>query len=306
MWSPAWAGCARTFTQVQAALAPAVHISETHVRTLYHEAYLPLLAASARQHHAALTRLAEQTGGLLLACDGLAPQGGEPQIWCVYELLTGLLLRAGWVSQVDQPTFERFLAPLAATWPIRAVLSDKQQGLEAAIGTVFPQAAHQLCQAHFICRLADPLEQADAQLGQAVRQAVRAGLGPALRVEAPTATATGGILTVTGLLPEPLPSTPPAALPAPAPPDADPPVPVGPPRANELVAELLRRVRYLLSLNGHRPNRWAGVEMVMGLEDVLQLSRELLAHRLHADLLRLVQALEAALGQVAAQVATVR
>ena len=35
------------FAQVQAALAPTVHISETHVRTLYQEAYLPLLAASA-------------------------------------------------------------------------------------------------------------------------------------------------------------------------------------------------------------------------------------------------------------------
>ncbi len=287
---------ALTFTQVQAALAPTVQISETHVRTLYHEAYLPLLAASIRRHHAALTRLADQHGGLLLACDGLAPQGGEPQLWCVYELLTGLLLRAGWVSQVDQPTFERFLQPLAATWPVRAVLSDKQQGLEAAIGTVFPRAAHQLCQAHFICRLADPIAPADAQLGQAVRQAVRAGLGPALRVEAPTATASSGILTVTGLLPAPLPA---AAL------DADSP-PADTQRANELVAELLRRVRYLLSLNGHQPERWAGLEMVMGLEEVRQLSRELLAHRSHADLTVLAQTLDEVLRQAADRVAGLR
>jgi len=72
------------------------------------------------------------------------------------------------------------------------------------------------------------------------------------------------------------------------------------------VTELLRRVRYLLSLNGHRPGRWAGVEMVTGLEAVLHLSRELLAHRLHADLVRLVQTLEGALGQVADRVTGVR
>lgn len=183
-----------TFTQVHATLVPTVQIAPATVRVLYHEAYLPLLAVTARQHTAALTHCAQQTGGLLLALDGLAPAGGEPQLWCVYDLLSGLLLRAGWLSQFDQATFETFLAPLATTWPIRAVLSDKQRGLEAAIASVFPQAAHQLCQAHYLCRLADPIEPADAQLGQAVRQAVRAGLGPALRVEAPTASASGGIL----------------------------------------------------------------------------------------------------------------
>jgi hypothetical protein len=295
---------ALTFAQVQAALSPAVQISPTQVRTLYHEAYLPLRAASARAHRAALTLLAEQHGGLLLACDGLAPQGGEPQLWCVYELLTGLLLRAGWVSQVDQPTFERFLHPLAAIWPVRAVLSDKQQGLEAAIGTVFPQAAHQLCQAHYLCRLADPIEPADAQLGQAVRQSVRAGLGPALRVEAPTPTALGGILTVTGILPEPLPPAPPAPPVAAPAPGAAPPASTS--RANALVVELLRRVRYLLSLNGHRPGRWAGLDMADGLAEVLQLGQELLAHRTHADLTTLVQTLAGMLGQVADRVARVR
>ncbi len=137
-----------TFTQVHAALVPTVQLAPATVRILYQEAYLPLLAASARAHRDVLTRLAAEHGGLLLALDGLAPEGGEPQLWCVYDLLTSLLLRAGWLSQFDQASFETFLAPLATAWPIRAVLNDKQRGLEAAIATVFPTAAHQLCQAH--------------------------------------------------------------------------------------------------------------------------------------------------------------
>src|SRR5215211_6890962 len=60
-----------TFAQVQATLAPSIQISCSGVRLLYHDAYLPLLAASTRPHQTALTLLAEQHGGLLLALDGL-------------------------------------------------------------------------------------------------------------------------------------------------------------------------------------------------------------------------------------------
>ena len=194
---------ALSFVEVHAALAEQVQISLSQVRTLYQEAYLPLLVAAERPHHAALTRLAEQHGGLLLALDGLAPAGGEPQLWCVYEIRTGLLLRAGPLSQYDHPAFATFLQPLAATWPVRAVLSDRQQGLDAAIAAVFPAAAHQLCQAHYLCRLADPLAIAAMHLAMGVRKAVRSGCGPDLRAEQTTGSTTGGVLTVTGLLPDP-------------------------------------------------------------------------------------------------------
>src|SRR5215218_2319656 len=264
-----------TFAQVQATLAPSIQISCSGVRLLYHDAYLPLLAASTRPHQTALTLLAEQHGGLLLALDGLAPEGGEPQLWCVYELLTGLLVRAGWLSQFDQATFETFVQPLAAAWAIRAVLSDKQQGLEAAIGTVFGAAAHQLCQAHYLCRLADPLATTDMAVAKTVRAAVRGSLGPALRAEAPLGGPARGVLTVTGILPNPLP--PPPATGIPAPPDSSPgPAPAA---AAVVVDALLGRIRYLLTLRPHPPDRWAGLDLVAGLEEILGLSQQLLAHR---------------------------
>src|SRR6266568_9469194 len=73
--------------------------------------YLPLLACHERQHRAHLAQIAQQQGGLIVALDGLAPQGGEPQIWFIRELSSGLTLRSGWLCQQDQPTFEAFLEP---------------------------------------------------------------------------------------------------------------------------------------------------------------------------------------------------
>jgi hypothetical protein len=36
--------------------------------------------------------------GLILGLDGLAPEGGEPQLWLVRELQTRLTLRCGWLA----------------------------------------------------------------------------------------------------------------------------------------------------------------------------------------------------------------
>jgi hypothetical protein len=119
-----------TYSEIHTDLASRVRISESHIRYLYQHLYLPLLACHERQHHAHLAQVAKQQGGLIVALDGLAPQGGEPQIWFIRELASGLTLRSGWLSQQDQPTFEAFLAPLKhLEWPILAVLSDKQKGL---------------------------------------------------------------------------------------------------------------------------------------------------------------------------------
>jgi len=287
------------FAEVHTALAGHVQISRSQIRTLYQEAYLPLLAAADRTHHAALTHLAEQEGGLLLALDGLAPAGGEPQLWCVYELHTGLLLRAGWLSQYDHTAFAAFLQPLAATWPVRAVLSDKQQGLEAAIAAVFPTAAHQLCQAHYLCRLADPVAVADMDLAMSVRKAVRHSCGVDLRAEPTAGAAPSGVLTVTGLLPNP----PVGATGAAVPPGMPAPLPDP---ATALVGAILQRVRYLLTLTTHSPHRFAGLEVVDGLTAILALGTQLLTHRTEARLAALVAALGPVVATVQAAVGRLR
>jgi hypothetical protein len=190
------------FVAIHADLRAHIPISEAEVRYLYHQQYLPLLACLERQQLAQLSVVAAQTG-LLLSLDGLAPEGGEPQLWVVRELQTGLTVRSGWLSQQDQATFSSFLQPIAAQgWQVRAILSDKQRGLEPAVAAVFPAIPHAWCQLHYLNNAAEPVAAAVEQLKVTLRQAIRDRVGPLIRQEA--GPAAPGVLTVTGLLPSPL------------------------------------------------------------------------------------------------------
>ena len=168
------------------------------------------------------------------------------------ELQTGLTVRSGWLSQQDQATFRSFLQPIAAQgWRVRAILSDKQRGLEPAVAAVFPAIPHAWCQLHYLNNAAEPVAAAVEQLKVTLRQAIRDRVGPLIRQEAgPEAP---GVLTVTGLLPSPLA---PAAAGTAATPGATAPTPA---EARErIVKDLLRRVRYLLTLKAARPSAWRG------------------------------------------------
>jgi hypothetical protein len=302
-----------TYAEIHADLTPQIQLAESQVRRLYQQVYLPLLACHERQHHDRLTQVAAQHGGLVLALDGLAPEGGEPQLWCIRELLTGVVLRSGWLSGQDQTTFEGFLLPLRTlAWPLRAIVSDKQRGLVPAIATVLPTTPHQFCQTHYLRNLAAPLAATDSALTVTLRQAVRQELGPLLRADQPPDPSAPGVLTMTGLLvgsappadTPPVPAAPePAASPAPAagnPPDQD------MQRATDVVNHVLRRIRYLLTLKGRPPLRLAGMETYAGLQEVLTLGQRLLTHRDDPQLAHLVRGLQAALAPLAARVAEVQ
>ena len=282
-----------TYREIHTALASQIRISESHVGYLYQQVYLPLLACHERQHRDHLAQIAQAQGGLIIALDGLAPQGGEPQIWCIRELTSGFTLRSGWLSQQDQPTFEAFLKPLKhLEWPILAVLSDKQKGLVPAVATVLPQSRHQFCQAHYLRSLAEPLAEADAAFKMALRQSVRQQVGDVLRQDSQTAPGQAGVLTMTGLLPSPLakPTTPGAQSSPPrdirTAPEA---------KADEVITQLCRHTRYLLTLKGRPPLRLAGMETYERLQNVAQCSLDLLAEHYAPRLVQLYQGLQAAL-----------
>ena len=65
-------GC-QSFQAIRDDLHHRMAISESQVRHLYHECYLPLLACHERQQWAKLTAVAEKTG-LILGLDGLMPR----------------------------------------------------------------------------------------------------------------------------------------------------------------------------------------------------------------------------------------
>jgi hypothetical protein len=301
-----------TYTEIHADLAPQIQISPAHIRHLYTQVFLSLVACHEQQQHVRLAQAAQHHGGLILALDGLAPEGGEPQLWCIRELLTGLVLRSGWLARQDQSTFEAFLHPLRElAWPIRAVVSDKQRGLVPAIATVLPTTPHQFCQNHYLRNLAEPLATIDSALNVTVRKAVRHHLGPLLLADRPPDPAQPGVLTMTGLLSDPSPTSSVVPPPAPeqafgaaasaevAPPDHRSGVDT-PTVADTVVTQLLRRTRYLLTLKGRPPLRLAGLETVAGLQEVAQVSATLLSHRHDERLASLTRGLQQALTQVEA------
>jgi Transposase, Mutator family len=286
-----------TYSEIHLALSARLSISEAHVRYLYQHVYLPLLACHERQQGGRLAQVAQEQGGLIIALDGLAPQGGEPQIWFIRDLSTGLTLRSGWLAQLDQITFEAFLAPLKhLEWPILAVLSDKQTGLVPAVATVLPNSRHQFCQAHYLRNLAEPLAAADAAFKGELRKTVREQVGDVLRPEPRRLPGHAGVLTVTGLLSSLVeePTAPTCPRPAPA---------VAPtalaPAAEQVITQLVCHTRYLLTLKGRPPLRLAGMETYERLHSVACLSLDLLAKRYDPRLAHLYQGLRAALSPFA-------
>ena len=285
------------FEKIQAQLVPRIQISESQVRYVYHRKYLPLMACQERQHLAELQTLA-RTQGLIIGLDGLVVEGGEPQLWVVRELQMGWTLRCGWLNSEDATAFTAFLQPLAdLDLCVRAVMQDKQRGLVPVVQVVFPHAKQGFCQAHYFKNAAAPVADADKQMKITLRQAVREDVGDLIRqkqAENPESS------TVTGLLPSPLPAATLASL--------SPAAPAAPDPAAEheaLVQDLLRRVRYLLTLKGRAPFRFAGMEMYNRLHEVVQCLNPLLRHRSDPRLERLRAGLRQALAAVRSDYAEV-
>jgi hypothetical protein len=282
-----------TYEQIHADLSPRVVISASHVRRLYQRSYLPLLACHERRQQGRLETLAKQQGGLIIALDGLQPEAGEPQLWFIRELSTGLTLRSGWLSRQTQDAFEDFLEPLLQKgWPILAVLSDKQTGLEQAIASKLPKRPHQFCQAHYLRNLAKPLSEADAEMKTELRKVVREQIGALMRRPVLRDASAQGVLTVTGILGSPLPG---------AGADWDEPGGMADPQrqVDEVIRSLFAHTRYLLTLKGRPPFNLAGLETYERLHHVAQVSFPFLTHRLDWRLVAFYQGLQTALAPFA-------
>lgn len=273
------------FEAIHARLRERMPISESQVRYMYYQRYLPLLACHERRHMSELEELGRQ-GGLVLSADGLMPEGGEAQLWVVRELRTGWTIRSGWMNSQDETAFVEFFQPIADLGlPIKAVMSDKQRALLLAIASVFSGVPHSFCQFHYLDNAAEPIAAADEQMKIELRQGVRAEIGGLIRhkqAEKPV------ICVVTGLLPSPVPAL------------STPTAPLAPETAAEqeresIVQDLLARVRYLLTLKGRPPFRLAGIEMFARLQEVVECTRELIEHFPEPRLLKLLDGLQTAL-----------
>jgi hypothetical protein len=269
----------QTFSEIHHDLQASVQISETQVRAIYTYRYLALLACQERQQMKQLEAIAAQ-GGLWLSLDGLAPEGGEPQLWVVREMRSRITLRSGWMSQQDQGSFVNFLQPIAMLGlPVTEVMSDKQRGLVPAVAKVFSSAKHSFCQMHYLSNAAEPMSVADEAMKIDLRQGVREKIGALIRQEK---FENQGVLTVTGGIPSPL--TPKRASPDPVEQEQD-----------AILQNISRRIRYLLTLKGRPPFCMAGIEMFERLTEVKDFLERLSAHHEHPQLMQLQHGLLAAL-----------
>jgi hypothetical protein len=137
-----------------------VQVSDREVERLWD--YYRLLLRGLNQADLVKLREAEQAyGGLIWSADGLQPESGEPQLWVVREVLTRLVVRAEWLSQMDAPTLKAFLQPVKALgFKTLATVSDQQQALVKALKATWHKP-HQACQSHFLRDAATPLVEQD-------------------------------------------------------------------------------------------------------------------------------------------------
>jgi hypothetical protein len=272
------------FADIHANLRPRIRISVSEVRALYHYRYLALLACHERQQLERLKVISNRTG-LVLSLDGLAPEGGEPQLWLARELTSGLTLRCGWMSQQDEGAFVHFLHPIADLGlHVKAIMSDKQRGLLPAVAEVFPDAKHAFCQIHYLRNMAIPAAEADEAMKIELRKDVRAAIGECIRQEQVEA---AGVLTVTGIAPSPI-EVPSAMEPATLSQKTE-------QVRNAITQDICRRIRYLLTLKGRPPFRLAGIEMFVRLSEVKECLEHLIAHHPTPQLLALQLGLQTAL-----------
>jgi hypothetical protein len=125
---------------------------------------------------------------------------------------------------------------------------------------------------------------------------VREHVGDVIRQEPCTAPGQAGVLTVTGLLPRPLakPTAPAPQRPTPRDTRTAP-----APKADEVLPQLFRHTRSLLTLKGRPPFRLAGMETSERLQHVACLSLDMLAQRYEPRLAQWSQGLQAALSPFA-------
>jgi hypothetical protein len=143
-----------------------VQINDSSVGRLY-RLFLALVEGTWPKRRERLTAAAKQHGGLILMADGLSPDGAGPQLYVLWEVLSGTPISGMLIDQADERHLTDWLSEcrdLLDGMPVLALLSDKEKALVSALKAVWSTAVHQLCQMHFMQNLSDPIHRADLSL----------------------------------------------------------------------------------------------------------------------------------------------
>ncbi len=148
--------------------AQGVAINDKSVGRLYRQ-FLALVSGAWPHREARLQTAAKQYGGLVLLADGLAPDGEGPQLYVLWEALSGTPVSGLLLDQADTPHVTKWLEEchkLLENLPVLATMCDGEGALLTGLETVWSDAAHGLCQSHYLSNLAKPVEADDRVLKQ--------------------------------------------------------------------------------------------------------------------------------------------
>jgi len=164
--------------QIRAELADTyrVDVSDDAVEK-YIRRYQVMLAAR-HQDPQLLAEEYRKVKELVLTIDGLQPEKGHETLYVVRELSRRRVWFAQSLLSSSGAEVQRLLE-LAKAWaqrlgkPLKAWVSDKQEGFVTGIARVFPGVPHRYCQNHFLRELAKPVLEADSAAKVQMRIKVR-------------------------------------------------------------------------------------------------------------------------------------
>jgi hypothetical protein len=154
-----------------------VAIAERSVTNLL-DRYDELLAVSLTEGERLRGLLASQ-GRVILALDGLPPDGGHEVLWVVRDCLSGEVLLARSLlsgTAADLAPLLREVAEAVGV-PVAGVISDGQTSIRRAVEQALPGVPHQLCQFHFLREAALSVFEADRHAKVELKKQVR-GIRP--------------------------------------------------------------------------------------------------------------------------------
>jgi hypothetical protein len=142
----------------------------THLLYRYEELVALRLADQTRLQD----RLREQ-GRVILALDGLQPDGGHEVLWLLRDVLSGAVLLARSLLRGTTDDLATLIQEVkdALPVPIAGVISDGQHPIRRAVKRVLPGVPYQLCQFHYLRDAAKPVYEADRHAKKLLKKEVR-------------------------------------------------------------------------------------------------------------------------------------
>ena len=112
---------------------------------------------------------------MIVALDGLQPDVGHEVLWVVRDCLSGEILLAKTLLSATTTDLAALLVQVkqALSVPIVAVVSDGQQSIRKAVAAALPEAAHGLCQFHYLREAAKQIYDADRHAKKELKKRVR-------------------------------------------------------------------------------------------------------------------------------------